>query len=191
MKCWASKYSHVSCVGRLGLSSCVKQQPPSCSHWPLNKLCGAFLVLSTVPPLNTHLFLCENGPWEKKKKKATCECCRLVCKLGDSWKSCSVALTLLMSMCLIYNQLFVCWPRHPRKQNNGFQLWRLLLGNHVGFCGFGTGPNICRVKCSLGDSDVQSRWKTMAIDYSIQIKGFRENTRLLRVFPQEQVQGLF
>lgn len=124
---------------------------------------------------------------EKKKKKAACECCRLVCKLGDSWKSCSVALSLLMSMCLIYNQSFVCWPRHPRKQNNGFQLWQLHLGNHVGFCGFGTGPNICRVKCSLGDSDVQPRWKTMEIDYSIQIKEFRENTQLLRVFPQEQV----
>lgn len=177
----------VGCVGALGLSSCVTQQPPSCSHWPRNKLCGTLLVLCTVPPLKTHLFLCENDPWGKKKKKAACECCRLVCKLGDSWKSCSVALSLLMSMCLIYNQSFVCWPRHPRKQNNGFQLWQLHLGNHVGFCGFGTGPNICRVKCSLGDSDVQPRWKTMEIDYSIQIKEFRENTQLLRVFPQEQV----
>lgn len=45
-----------------------------------------------------------------------------------------------------------------------FQLWRLLLENHVGFCGFGVEPNICRDKRSLGDSKVQPWLQTIETD---------------------------
>lgn len=154
-------------------------------------LLDGFVLSTYSSQSNTCLFLCENSP-EKKKGHLWMPS---ICKLGDWWKSCYEALHLLMSVCSVFGPCTIS----PLPIDFNFVGSRTVVFGS-GCCSLGImldsvdlalSPYICRVKSSLGDSDVQPWWKPIETDLSRHIKEFRESARPLGVRPQEQVTRLF
>lgn len=76
-------------------TACTWPQPPALERGLWSTLCSKHCPL--LKGIHFKFFVKM-----AHEKKATCECCGFICKRGGSWKSCSVALPFLMSMCPIY-----------------------------------------------------------------------------------------
>ena len=151
-----------SCAGQAGSGSGdlapMNQQTPT--HSPLNGLWRACFGLSTYSPQsNMFLFVkvtrAGAGPGGGSHLW-------FVGKLKDSLKSCYIALinVNVLNSWSTHDQFFVCWLCLPGKQNSGC----CSLGIMLDSVDLALGPHICRVKSSLGDSDVQLWLKLIEID---------------------------
>ena len=155
-----------SCAGWVGWGSGdlvpKNQQTPTCSPLHLNGLWRACFVLSTYSP-QSNMFLFVKVAQKKKKSHLW-----FVGKLRDSLKSCYIAFPLLMSMCLIYMvhawSVLCLLALSSWEAKQWFSSGCCSLGIMLDSVDLALGPHICRVKSSLGDSDVQLWLKLIEID---------------------------